>query len=280
MWVWNWDWNDVVNCSLCNVSISVRVLSPGDNGDLTQTNTVLATSVASVLDTVQQTLSQGVAPVPAVVVPSIPIAPALPALQAIAASIPQMAPAQELEPPPAAAPETAAPSDAAAHEASAVDEAAPPLPSAEVTPPVTVDITPIPQASAPSRLWPLAHAAFARLAKERTPSTMPPAFMSLPTVVPAGRERQAARPEVEAVAAPTDAGRRIPGRAPPPNRVPRDGPDLVASSAGHGSESPPGSPTSLLALLVFLVPGFAQWLWAKAELRPSALRPGRPERPG
>ena len=108
----------------------------------------------------------------------------------------------------------------------------------------------------------------------------PPAFAPLPAVAPAGGERQAARPEVEAVAAPTDAGRRIPSRAPPPNRLPRDGPDLAASAAGHGSEPSPGSPASLLALLVFLVPGFAQWLWARAELRPSALRPGRPERPG
>jgi hypothetical protein len=188
-------------------------------------------------------------------------------------------PAQDLDPPAAAAPETAAPSDDTADEASAVDEVAPPLAS-DVTPPVRVDITPIPQASAPSRLWPLAHAAFASLANERTPSLTPPAFTPLPAVAPPGGERQAARPEVEAVAAPTDAGRRIPGRAPPPNRVPRDGPDLVASSAGHGSESPPGSPASLLALLVFLVPGFAQWLWAKAELRPRALTPGRPERPG
>ena len=36
----------------------------------------------------------------------------------------------------------------------------------------------------------------------------------------------------------------------------------------------------LLALLVFLVPGFAQWLWARAEPRPRALPAGRPERPG
>jgi hypothetical protein len=36
----------------------------------------------------------------------------------------------------------------------------------------------------------------------------------------------------------------------------------------------------LLALLVFIAPGLAQWLWAGAEARPRALRPGRPERPG
>ena len=277
--VLNWDWNDLVNCSFCNVSISVRVLSPGDDGDFTQTNAVLSTSVAGVIDSVQRTLTQQVlAPIPAVVVPSTPIvpAPSLSALQAIAASFP-LAAAQKLEPPAAVASETAAPSDDTADEASAVDAVAPPFPS-EVTPPITVDTTPIPRASAPSRLPARGHAAVASVAKERTHSMTPPAFSPLPAVTPAGAA--AARPEVEAVAAPTDAGRRIPSRAPPPNRLPRDGPDLVASAAGHGSAPPPGSPASLLALLVFLVPGFAQWLWARAELRPSALRPGRPERPG
>jgi hypothetical protein len=110
--------------------------------------------------------------------------------------------------------------------------------------------------------------------------TPPAFFVPLPAVAPAGGERQAARPEVEAVAAPTDAGRRIPRRAPPPDRVPPDGPDIGAAATSHGSEQPPSSPTSLLALLVFLVPGFAQWLWARAEPRPRALPAGRPERPG
>ena len=82
------------------------------------------------------------------------------------------------------------------------------------------------------------------------------------------------------MAAPTDAGRRIPRRAPPPDRrPPADGPDLGSAAATHGSDAP-GFPAGLLPLLVFLVPGFAQWLWARAELRPRALSAGRPERPG
>lgn len=83
------------------------------------------------------------------------------------------------------------------------------------------------------------------------------------------------------MAAPTDEGRRIPRRAPPPSHLPpADGPYLGSVPGGQGSDGPPSSPAGLLALLVFLVPGVAHWLGANAELRPRGLRAGRPERPG
>ena len=54
-WVWNWDWScgsgsaappDLGACSGCNYSITVRVLSPGDDGSLTQSTSTTLTSAA------------------------------------------------------------------------------------------------------------------------------------------------------------------------------------------------------------------------------------------
>ena len=73
MVVWNWNWNDVVNCSFCNVSISVRVLSPGDDGDLAQTNVITSTSVSTVIDSLQQALAQQAAARTPVALPAPPL---------------------------------------------------------------------------------------------------------------------------------------------------------------------------------------------------------------
>jgi len=59
-----------------------------------------------------------------------------------------------------------------------------------------------------------------------------------------------------------------------------DGADLTLSGAGHGATGPGGATAALLALIVFIAPGFAHWLWAGTGSRPRALGPRRPDRPG
>jgi len=273
MWFSNWDWNDAVNCSFCNVSISVRVLSPGDNGDLAQTNVITSTSVSSVIDSLQQALAQqSVASTP-VALPAPPLV-ALPILAApaaplplvapvpIPASVPMLEPTQGLEASPASPLETAAASDDATDPA-AVTSA---LPTVVTQPMFAADTSVVPAAGWPRRARPQRPAGASHVAKDRVRKIVT-SFAPPTAVAPA--------------AASTDGGDRMPRQAPPPLRSPPlDGPYVGLAAGAHGSGPPGGSPTSLLALLVFLALGFAQWLWAMAALRPGALRPGRPERPG
>lgn len=273
MLVWNWDWNDLVNCSFCNVSISVRVLSPGDDGDLAQTNVITSTSVSNVIDSLQQALAQQpVAPTPAAPLPV--VAPV-----SIPASVPKLEPTQGLEASPAGPPETAAPSDNATD--AGADTPAPPT---VVTQPMfAADTTVVPAAGGPRRARAHRPAVASHVAKDRVRRIVT-AFAPPTTVAPAvaPSESRTAVPEVETAAAvPKDGGDRIPRHAPPPLRLPPlDGAYVGSAVGAHGSGPPAGSPTSFLALLVFVAPGFAQWLWAMAALRPGALRPRRPERPG
>jgi hypothetical protein len=285
--VLNWDWNDLVTCSFCNVSISVRVLSPGDDGDVMQTNAVISTSLASTIDSLQQAVAQQTAaavPValsqPIAVAP-IPVAPASLLLipGAISASVTPPAPTQELEAPPAGALETAAPSDDVTDDASAAPAVAPPLP-AEVAPLVAADTTSIPQAKGSGAPRERSHGAVAAKVQTKRASIFMPTVAPARSLAPAV-EAHAAPPSLEPAATPSHGWRHTPGRAPAPSRFPPvDGTYAGSAASVGGSGPPPDSPAGLLALLVFLVPGFAQWLWARAELRPRALRPGRPERPG
>ena len=77
-WTWNWDWNcgpalaaglDPAACSGCNTTISVRVLSPGDDGPVIQSMVSSSTSVAkgisSTLQLLAQTAGTAVPPPPA-----------------------------------------------------------------------------------------------------------------------------------------------------------------------------------------------------------------------
>jgi hypothetical protein len=258
-------WNDAISCSYCNVSVSIRVLSPGDNGPLAQTNSVVSTTVSNIVDAVQQTLAQ-----PVVAAPPTVVLPAPPGVELAE-------PAQEIDTTAASAADTIAPSDAVVDDGAAA--AVPPPTAAVVPPPPPVrDTAPVPPVRARSLLPPRSDTVAASDRAPRTPVAVP-ALATPPAVAPA--ESRPLVTEIARAAAPAGAGHPTPHRAPPPPRIPpADGPYVGSTGAGHGSGPPPASPTSLLALLVFLAPGFAQWLWARAELRPRALRPGRPERPG
>lgn len=86
-WLWNWQWScgaeqapPAPSCIGCNIAISIRILSPGDDGDLTQSILNTAESIASTVnDTVQQA-TQAVVQPPAVAPALATTPPALPAL--------------------------------------------------------------------------------------------------------------------------------------------------------------------------------------------------------
>ena len=144
--VWNLDWNDLVSCSFCNVAINVRILSPGDDGALTQVNDITSTSVTTVIDSLQQALEQqAIAPPPPAVPPpvavSLPASIALPPLAALA--LPPMA-AVAVAPPFASAPDVEAPPPAAPA-AAVTDEPSPTAVNDRSLPVITVNG--IPEAS-------------------------------------------------------------------------------------------------------------------------------------
>src|SRR5581483_1437540 len=63
--------NDLVNCSNCNVSISIRIASPGDNGPVTQTNSFTTSATTTALKTLTQSLVQApMQPAPMQLAPS------------------------------------------------------------------------------------------------------------------------------------------------------------------------------------------------------------------
>lgn len=282
--VLNLDWNDLVNCSSCNVTINVRILSPGDDGAVEQLNAVSSTSVSDVVDSVQQTLAQQLAAptaalrqpvvVPPVVVPVVVspvVAPPLPTGTVAPSDPPTVdAPPATTEAPAA---DTASTSASPAADATTSPPAAPRAAAA--------DIGAVPVERMPRHVEGRAHQVFAPVESGGNHALIPPAVAQPRHVAPAMSPQPSVLHQVEAVAAPTDGGRRIPRRAPPPHRLPpADGPVIGSAAAGQGSDQPPSSPANLLALLVFLAPGFAQWLWARTGSRPRALRAGRPERPG
>jgi hypothetical protein len=89
-WLWNWQWSCGADaapppptCTGCNIAISIRVLSPGDDGDLMQSIVNTTESIASTVnDTVQQA-TQAIVQPPAVA-PTLPVVPpALPSLPAL-----------------------------------------------------------------------------------------------------------------------------------------------------------------------------------------------------
>jgi hypothetical protein len=81
-WTWNWNWDcgagsaappDLNACSGCNISISVRVLSPGDDGPVTQTNAASASTVIDELSSALQNVAESSPDPPPV--PPLPVVP-------------------------------------------------------------------------------------------------------------------------------------------------------------------------------------------------------------
>ena len=78
-WIWNWTWScgdAPAACSDCNTSISIRIFSPGDDGDLAQTISSTTANIAQTINsTVQQTIQQVLPPQVAPSLPPIPVWP-------------------------------------------------------------------------------------------------------------------------------------------------------------------------------------------------------------
>ena len=123
--VWNWHWScpdapppaldvaGVTVCTSCNIAISVRLASPGDDGDLTQTIAAqAAATVAEVAAAVQQAAQ--IVPPPAVPV-SVPVPPvASDPVEAFTNAAPTVLQAQ-IDDGPAAPVESLEPDDAPLH---------------------------------------------------------------------------------------------------------------------------------------------------------------------
>lgn len=275
-----------MSCSSCNVSITIRVLSPGDDGDVVQTNAITSTTIASAVDSLQQQVVAAlpvVLPQPAAAAPVVPPV-VLPAPLSLPAVV-QPVQAQELDTAASAGiPELAAPVDEPPTDgASAAPAAVAPPPQIVAAQPVETDTRAIPRVHTARQRGHRAVRAHRALAA--TVATHP-AENFVPPIAPAAlatsigsSEGPTAAPRLERAATGGGASRRSPGptpwRLPPP-----DGPYVGSAPTAPGGDVPSDSPAGLLALLVFLVPGFAQWLWARVELRPDAMRLGRPERPG
>jgi hypothetical protein len=84
-WIWNWTWNGAPSlpsvCVSCNIAVSIRIASPGDDGGVTQSNIAqsVASSTTAALTSVtaaQPALPTGLAPAPFVPAAPLPTPPA------------------------------------------------------------------------------------------------------------------------------------------------------------------------------------------------------------
>jgi hypothetical protein len=317
-WVWNWDWScgsgaasppDLGACNGCNITISVRVLSPGDDGPLTQSIAAMPTALADGLaPTVQDALTEVPPPAlpPALPIPPVPAMPTFvgpppvvsgtpldPSAAEAGALVVASVPTVSTEPPaPAAALEAAdttgvEPAPAASSTAPLSVTFAPPAAPAGDVPVQPLDAVP-PPLSPPTALQlpvirlflPLAPlAAHARLAADRVTVGEPVDGTTAASTGSGDPERFAAvsAPSSKRSSVPRSAERSYPPSAP---QLPGEGSSLAADAAGTGSGSHGGAVMGLLAAFFFIAPGLTQWLRVGTGRRPRLLRAGRRERPG
>ena len=263
-WVWDWRWScdpalsPASACSACNTAISIRILSPGDDGPVTQTISSTAQSIASNIDRTVQNIVQSSAPPPVLPVvtppalpPAFPPALELPAVAMAAASLvlplvmqpetvgwPTIELGIALVPPVLAEDELAhGPQGAAGR---SVRAAASPTGSAAST-----TFAPVPVA-------PVARAYSGR----RTAMPAPP------------RAKPATRSKT----------RRVPVRLPAPS-APASQMSVASVAPGTGSAGGTGL-AILVGALLLAAPSATRWLRVAAETRPRAPVFRRPERPG
>lgn len=108
VWLWNWQWAcaespgvapDVpTSCVQCNLAVSIRVASPGDDGPVTQSNQVVASATTYNVAAVTQKIVEAAAEAPVLPLPPQPALPDLP-IPAVAVA-PPVIPAPAIPPPP------------------------------------------------------------------------------------------------------------------------------------------------------------------------------------
>ena len=264
-WTWNWTWNceetqPAPSCAQCNVNISIRIGSPGDNGAITQSNLASATSTVTNVAATTQVLLQTVAPPPLPPLPPI-VVPQLPAAPVVDLPVPPLVvPVPALLLAPAFALAVALLPQAEEQLAGGGITAIPPGDGDGTSgrPPAATDgaapvFSAAPRAAASPQVVPLVAAGSA-------------SFDAAARTRPAARAARAERPA------------RFRPRLP---RAPLDtGTQLSAAGAAPGSGASPGGLAILVSALIVLAPSATRWLRVVRAARPSAVPASRPERPG
>ena len=295
-WIWNWQWSCDApaapsasstpdsGCGMCNIATSIRIFSPGDDGDVFQTNSVTATTVVTqVTQTVQQVVQT--------------IAPLLPGPPTGSGPPSGSPPSPPSVPSPSSGPSSSSPTDgtpaAAAGPATLVAASAQPTPSSTATP--SDDAAGFVRAQRRPPSGPSAGAARASHKNRLSPGQFDRPRSIILTAVPQPVGASSLLPvDPGAVGAPhptgaaTAAGESKPKPAGAPSRVPAPAPggpfgfgtDLLSGGAAHGSSSSLSGFALLLGVLLVTAPGLARWLRVEIATRPQMLRAGRLERPG
>jgi hypothetical protein len=274
---------------MCNVATSIRIFSPGDDGDVIQSNTVTATTVVTqVSQTIQQVVQT--------------IAPMLPGPPPVLPGPPPVLPGPQSMPPPSLPPLPSQPPSTTP--SAGTPPAATTAPVASVAPAAAAEPTLSPSSVDDA-------AGFVRGRQGPPPGGPPTGAAShterlshdrpdrprsiILTAVPQPVGASGVLPVVPAaVGAPhptgaaTAAGGSKPKPAGTPSRAPAPAPGgpfgfgtaLLSGAAAHGSSSSLSGFALLLGVLLVTAPGLARWLRVEIATRPQALRAGRLERPG
>jgi len=281
--VWNWQWScgadSSDSCTACNTTVAIRILSPGDDGDLVQSISSTSTSVAQTISsTLQQSIQQIVASVPAQ-----PSAIQLPSPLSAIDSTPW--PSLELTVP--ALPELPAwptiSSGSAAEPATSF-----PLLLLLDTEPISLDdagggaVIELPTFG----VRPHDGSLDAMLGSRRSfgvAGSMYTAAGDRATLQE--RAGQVLAPPRHREAAAAGGASQSPSKPRLPLRVPQRmpfgfGPDLSPGASASGSSSSLGGFALLLGVLLLVVPSALQLIWVGAAIRPRRYTPGRPEHPG
>jgi hypothetical protein len=269
-WIWNWQWScDGVStptpCTGCNTSISIRIFSPGDDGDFAQTISSTTASIAQSIASTNQTIQQVAPPTPP------------PPVLLPAGSLPAVWPLPD--PPPALVAGAFAPA------------LAPVLGTALAW--FGIDAIP-PTAPADTTLLPwdlLPGAGLEAAAQYRFSPDRVTARSSVLGIAAVGVESTASLQTSSFLTAPASkrhAGGADPSRPSkplhrqaPPHRPPFGfPPDLTAGGTTPGSSSTLGGFALLLGALLVGLPSTLKLLWVGVTTRPRRRAPGRSERPG
>jgi hypothetical protein len=240
-WIWNWE----------NVAISIRVLSPGDDGEVIQSNSV----AANLADTLQ-TIVGSLRPTVPVVVPGWSGAPQ------------PAGPPAPLEQEPAPAPESAATEPPPAE----------PAPAPLVAPVQAVTEPTVAQPAADTRPILPPSSRLLRGQLRRAPPVAATTAWPGPPAVASATIARAESPTASRTGAVGGASR--PSKLPPAGPLDVGGLAATFGASGHGSGWSASGIAILLGFLLFSAPGFSRWLRVGLERQPRPLAPGRPERPG
>jgi hypothetical protein len=282
-WVWNWRWScgDAAQgasaaCELCNTSLSIRVFSPGDDGDVVQAAVSSAVSLAASAAAITQSLVEtAAAALPPPRAP--PVSPSLPIFGL---------PLETRAPPPDfALPALPLPLASLAEVSPALDAAIAPLAQAldRWTAGVTAvaanaleEVSPRPHARQPAPTRGRAAAAGRVTRDHAAPQSWRPAEPHL-----AAWSEQTATDTRHASTTPRTVERSLPERSPKrqaPFWPPAPQPSATGGASGSGASA--GGLAVLLGVLWAVAPVATRWLRVARGPRPRPPYASRPERPG